>query len=210
MWSLRLVLETTTSSSRGTNQVATRITLRQQAYRSNRAISRKNAGESNRGTDEAQHSPRLLKICQQSFCFTCFALSRGGEKSNHTMSSCPKWKFRCFRCGATGCKRSDCSRHALVVQKLTDCNLCVSCALPPFVFDVTIHEGKFSMGKGCQLKDTILPTMLLMWHRQETKAAMIACAGRDFKELEDFLSWAFESRGGLGGFLHFLHDYCAK
>lgn len=152
---------------------------------------------------------RLLKICRQSFCFTCFALSRGREKSNHTMSSCPHWKFRCFRCGATGCKRSDCSRHALVVKNLTACNLCVSCALPPFVFDVTIHEGKFSMGKGCRLKDTILPTMLLMWHRQETKAAMTAFAGREVKELEDFLSWALDSTGGLGGFLHFLDDYCA-
>lgn len=157
-----------------------------------------------------RNTRRLVKLCKESFCFTCFALSRGRERSNHTLSSCPHWRLRCFRCGATGCKRSDCSRQALVAQKLTECNRCVSCALPPFVFDVSIHDGMFSMGKHCQLKDTILPTMLLMWHRSETKAAISVFAGREINGFEDYLSWALDSREGLRGFLHFLNDYCAK
>lgn len=79
--------------------------------------------------------------------------------------------------------------------------------MPPFLFDVNIHEGEHSMGRNCSYKDTLLPALLLAWQLQETRQALESFSGRSFHGFEDFLHWSLEQRLGLGNFVYFFFDY---
>jgi len=150
---------------------------------------------------------RLIKEVLRPFCFTCFALSCGQEKSNHLITACPRWKYRCFRCGARGCKRHDCTKGQMIKRKLASASLCFACALPPHLLNVVVHMEQGTMGTNCNLRDSILPAMLLMWHDTTAITAIRRYANLPLLEFEDYLSWALQPWRGMTMYLHFLLGY---
>lgn len=149
---------------------------------------------------------RMQQICKSSYCTSCFLVSRGTEQKEHCLPQCPFWSYRCFRCGGQ-CQRKSCKNHRTISKRLTQASLCVTCGMPPFLFDVNIHEGEHSMGRNCSYKDTLLPALLLAWQLQETRQALESFSGRSFHGFEDFLHWSLEQRLGLGNFVYFFFDY---
>lgn len=152
----------------------------------------------------------LMKVCKQHFCFSCFVQSRGRKRLAHGITSCPLWKFRCFRCASTGCKRRECATSDWINKQLKTANLCVSCAMPPQVFDVVVHAEEFSMGKHCHFRDTVLPVLLLLWKNMHTKAAIVKFASLPLNNFEQYMKWALDANGGLSNGLRFITQYCFK
>ncbi len=159
---------------------------------------------------------RIIKTCQQGFCFSCFAISRGEKRLQHSITACPHWKRRCFRCGSGSCGRSfgtaekACNDYAEIYKKLTACNACVTCSMPPYILDEQIHKGPCSMGRGCSFRDTVLPCMLLLWHIPKERSAIQQFSSQRMESLDNFLSWALDSTKGLSNFLHFLVENCFR
>lgn len=106
---------------------------------------------------------KLRQMRCDNSCIFCFAL-HGETGKRHGMMQCPLWKSRCFRCGVANArhKSTDCTMPTMLGPALRAGHHCVTCALPIFAFGATVHQHEGSMGKGCQLKDTVLPLVLLL------------------------------------------------
>ena len=158
---------------------------------------------------------RLIKACEKKICFSCLVMSRGQKKPSHSLTACPHWKRRCFRCGSDNCGRSfgstrtSCPDYATISEILKAYNVCVTCALPPYILDEAIHNGQTSMGRGCRFRDSVLPTMLLLWHCREGREALNRFNSERPVTLEAYLSWALDATKGIGNFLRFLSQYCS-
>ena len=149
---------------------------------------------------------RILFFCREQFCFTCFVLSRGRQKLFHGINACPHWRGRCFRCGSN-CRRQNCVNQRVINKKLTEASLCVTCAMPSFIFDTNVHHGQFSMGRGCSYRDKVLPAMLVLWRVGSGKKDLEESAHRPLSTLESFLDWAVEETQGVPNLIHFLVVY---
>jgi superfamily II DNA helicase RecQ len=147
---------------------------------------------------------KLLSLCKQKTCFTCYALTNGRDKKIHAIEKCPHWRGRCFRCGSKGCSRKSCDKSRYILDKLTQANLCITCSLPPRMFDSPVHAEQGSMGKSCSYRDTVLPLMLLMWQDQSSLRRIQAHASQSFATFDAYISWALEDVGGVSRFRHFL------
>jgi superfamily II DNA helicase RecQ len=150
---------------------------------------------------------KLLKMCENNTCFTCFVFSKGQIVQKHELLKCPHWIGRCFRCGSRSCGRKSCQHHAVLVDKLKKSNLCVTCSLPPQVYGTRIHVEQGSMGKYCKYRDSLLPVMVLMWNCRDTRNTIEAHTSRTFSTLNEYIAWALDDSYGLSRFTQFLLEY---
>lgn len=133
-------------------------------------------------------------------CMCCFVISEGRDKCTHGIVSCPLWRLRCYRCGVLGCNRKTCKRAEEISNRLKKANLCVSCALPPFLMETNLHLGEFSMGRKCTRRDTILPCFLILW---QLKRCQIECyAKKKIHSFDEYISWGLDT--GITGLPEFL------
>jgi superfamily II DNA helicase RecQ len=146
----------------------------------------------------------LRKVKELGRCVFCFALRR--TRVMHQMVTCPLWSGRCFRCGAAdGHTRANCTVAAAMPRQLAAQDNCVSCALPVFAFNKTIHDGPGSVGSRCTYRDTVLPLALLLGHLKARWVSdhMGDGGGVSVNDTISFSSWLTQVRDGMtnAGFL---------